>query len=103
MIDPIEQAIDVLRQHWKEDIPVATLSYQEQAKKRAVESQEEHDWLVASIFNYITRDTPKAYIVILWRSLGTGDTVAKIQIKPVLVHWNVDLDEFMIVDITRIE
>jgi hypothetical protein len=105
MIDPLEQAIDVVRQYWpkEEAAPSGNFSMLDSAKKKALEAQDDRDWAVASVFRYKTLDSPSAFIVLLWRPLGTGDTIAKIQIKPVLVHWNVDIEDFILVELSRLE
>jgi hypothetical protein len=104
MIDPLEQAIAVVKQFWpQEPLPEGQFSLLEAAKRKALASQDDRDWAIASVFRYKTSDSPSAFIVLLWRTVGTGDSVSKIQVKPVVVHWNVDIEDFCIVDLSRLE
>lgn len=98
-IDPIEQALEVIRGCWKEpsasdlDLAIAT----------AMCAQEITDWLVASVYTYKSTDTPKAYTVILWRPMNQAESLAKIQIKPVTVHWDVNTEKFVVVNMSRLQ
>jgi hypothetical protein len=100
-IDPIAQAIEVIKQCWKE--PEAQTSDIEYAIATAMYAQQDNDWLVASVYTNQSKDSPKVFTVILWRSLNSPESTSKIQIKPVLVHWDVELEKFVVVTMSRLQ
>jgi len=98
--DPIEQAIEVVRGCWKEEAQTSDI---ELAIATAMTAQEANDWLVASVYTHSSKDSPKSFTVILWRSFNSPESAAKIQIKPVLVHWNVEIEKFIVVSMSRLQ
>lgn len=101
MIDPLEQAIDVIKGCWKE--PEAGTSDVDLAVATAMCAQEITDWLVASVYTYQSKDSPKSFVVILWRPMNTPDSMSKIQIKPVMVNWSLETEKFVVVSMSRLQ
>lgn len=100
-IDPLEQAIEIIKGCWK--TPEAQTSDIEYAIATAMYAQEVTDWLVASVYTHQSKDSPKSFVVILWRSFNSPESSSKIQIKPVLVHWDVEQEKFIVVVMSRLQ